>query len=136
MKRYKQYGAYQQFGAALVLMLAGTGPAAAQTAQESAPGALAAHADPYVPPAQRLPAAGAPASGPALRGQAMEKLRQRFKQADTDGNGQLTLEEARKAGLGMVVKNFDQIDTAHSGHISFDDLKAYLILRRSEAKKQ
>ena len=136
MKRYKQYGAYQQFGAALVLMLAGAGPAAAQTAQESAPGALAAHADPYVPPAQRLPAAGAPASGAALRGQAMEKLRQRFKQADTDGNGQLTLEEARKAGLGMVVKNFDQIDTAHSGHISFDDLKAYLRLRRSEAKKQ
>src|SRR5471032_1427660 len=116
MKRYKQYGAYQQFGAALVLMLAGGGPAAAQTAQESAP--------------------GAPASGPALRGQAMEKLRQRFKQADTDGNGQLTLEEARKAGLGMVVKNFDEIDTAHSGHISFDDLKAYLRLRRSEAKKQ
>ena len=118
-------------------MLAGANPAAAQTpAQEPSPGASAAHADPYVPPAQRQPAAGAPASGAVLRGQAMEKLKQRFNQADTDGNGQLTLDEARKAGLGMVVKHFDQIDRAHSGHISFDDVKAYLILRRSEAKKQ
>ena len=68
--------------------------------------------------------------------QAMEKIRQRFNQADTDGNGQLTLEEARKAGLGMVVRNFDRIDRTHSGQVSFDDLKAYLILRRSEATKQ
>jgi len=133
MKRYKRYSSYGQFGAALVLMLAGASQAVAQTpAQEPAP---AAHADPYVPPAQRRPAAGAPASGAALRGQAMGKLKQRFDQADTDGNGQLTLDEARKAGLGMVVKNFDQIDHAHSGHVSFDDLKAYLILRRGEAKK-
>jgi hypothetical protein len=114
--------------AGLILMAAGS--AGAQTSDASA------HADPYLPPALRQPATGTPASGAALRGQAMEKLKRRFDQADTDGNGQLTLEEARKAGLGMVVKNFDQIDRAHSGHISFDDLKAYLILRRSQTQKQ
>lgn len=137
MKRYKRYGSFIRCGAALlmpVLMLASAGPAGAQT-QEPAPATPAAHADPYVPPAQRLPAAGAPASGAALRGQAMQKLKERFDRADTDGNGQLTLDEARKAGLGMVVKHFEQIDRAHSGRVSFDDVQAYLILRRSAAEK-
>lgn len=109
-------------------------PATSATPASSA--APPAHADPYVPPAQRQPASGAPASGAALRGQAMQKLKQRFDQADADGNGQLTLDEARKGGLGMVVKNFDQIDRTHSGHVSFDDIKAYLKLKRSAAGQQ
>lgn len=134
MKRYKRY---IQLCAGLLLMLASANPAAAQTpAQDSTPAAPAAHPDPYVPPAQRQPAAGAPASGAALRGQAMQKLKERFDRADLDGNDQLTLDEARKAGLGMVVKNFDQIDRAHSGHISFDDVQAYLVLKRSAARQQ
>lgn len=109
-------------------------PATSDTPASSA--APPAHADPYVPPAQRQPAAGAPAAGAALRGQAMQKLKQRFDQADADGNGQLTLDEARKGGLGMVVKNFDQIDRAHSGHVSFDDIRAYLLWKRAQARQQ
>lgn len=89
--------------------------------------------DPYVPPAKRLPSHERPASGEALRQQALGKLKQRFEQADLDASGALTEEEARKAGLGFVAKHFAQIDTARSGKVSFDDLRRYMAQRRKEA---
>lgn len=69
-----------------------------------------------------------------LRLQPMLKLRQRFEQADADGSGTLGREEARQAGFTVVEKNFDNIDTAQRGQISFDDLNAYLVQRREEAR--
>lgn len=89
--------------------------------------------DPYVPPAKRLPSHERPASGEALRQQALAKLKQRFEQADLDASGALTEEEARKAGLGFVANHFAQIDAAHSGKVSFDDLRRYMAQRRKEA---
>lgn len=90
--------------------------------------------DPYVPPAKRLPSAQRPAAGEALHQQALAKLKQRFDEADLDASGALTEAEARKAGLGYVARHFDQIDTAHSGKITFDDLRRYLDRRRREAQ--
>ncbi|MBV7538526.1 EF-hand domain-containing protein [Duganella sp. sic0402] len=88
---------------------------------------------PYIPPALRKPLRDA-APGPALlRYQPMQKLRKRFDAADLDGNGMLSRDEARKAGLGVVDRNFDHIDTAQRGNVSFDDLQTYLIQRREEA---
>lgn len=118
---------------AILACLALPAPAHAQLGDPAAVPPPATHADPYVPPAKRLPSQDTPASGAALRGQALQKLQQRFAQADLDGDGRLTLAEAQKAGLGFVVQHFDQIDSAHRGAVSFDDLKAFFAQRRKDA---
>ncbi|SDG93984.1 MULTISPECIES: EF-hand domain-containing protein [unclassified Duganella] len=89
--------------------------------------------EPYIPPALRKPLRDAGASAVLLRYQPMQKLRKRFDAADLDGNGMLSRDEARSAGLGVVDKNFDHIDTTRRGKVSFDDLQTYLIQRREEA---
>jgi hypothetical protein len=95
-----------------------------------------AYPEPYVPPGLRKPLRDY-SSGPILlRYQAMQKLKKRFDEADQDGSGMLTRDEARKAGLGFVDKNFEHIDTGQKGKVSFDDLKAYLIQRREEARSR
>jgi Ca2+-binding EF-hand superfamily protein len=53
-----------------------------------------------------------------------QRMAERFKAADTNHDGKLTLDEA-KAGLPMVARNFDQIDTEHTGSITFEQLMAY-----------
>jgi hypothetical protein len=88
------------------------------------------HSDPYLPPAQRIPAREQPASGAALRQQALEKLHARFNSADRNHDALLTKEEAQAGGLGFVVKHFAQIDRAQRGAVSFDDLRAYMLARR------
>jgi len=113
--------------AILLTALLAMGTAAAQT--NPGPG-------PYLPPDKRMPSSEPAASGPALRMQAIQKLKQRFEQADLDGNGRLTKEEANKGGLGFVVQHFDEIDSAHHGSVSFDELKAYLVERRKQARAQ
>lgn len=131
----------------LIIMAASTAAMAQAGAQAPQPqqqdmAALAvartapAHPDPYVPPSLRRPLRDA-SSGPILlRYQAMQKLRKRFDAADADGNGMLNRDEARKAGLGFIDKNFDHIDTAQRGSVSFDDLNAWIIQRREEARSR
>lgn len=106
---------------------------AAQAAGQQADTAPAGRADPYLPPAKRVPSSEAAASGEALRAQALQKLKQRFDQADLDANGSLTLDEARHAGLGYVAQHFADIDSAHSGKVSFEDLRHYMAQRRKDA---
>jgi Spy/CpxP family protein refolding chaperone len=120
------------------LLLAAGAPATAAGAAAQAAAATSApdlppHPGPYLPPDKRKPSSEPPAAGEELRAQAMQKLKKRFEEADLDASGSLTREEARKAGLGFVVKNFDRIDSAHRGLVSFDDLKAFLHQRRKEA---
>ncbi|HEX8785981.1 MAG TPA: EF-hand domain-containing protein [Telluria sp.] len=54
-----------------------------------------------------------------------QRMAERFKAADTNHDGKLSLEEA-KAGMPMVARNFDQIDTEHTGGITFEQLMAYM----------
>src|SRR6476469_7561742 len=75
---------------------------------------------PYLPPALRSPPPSHPASGQALRDEAMDKLKKQFQQADLDANGSVTREEARRAGLGFIDNHFDDIDTAGRGAVTFD----------------
>lgn len=89
--------------------------------------------EPYIPPALRKPLRDAGTSAVLLRYQPTQKLKKRFDAADLDGNGSLSREEARTAGFSVVDKNFDHIDTARRGNVSFDDLQTYLIQRREEA---
>ncbi|NYE62954.1 hypothetical protein FHW58_004176 [Duganella sp. 1224] len=105
--------------------------AGAQAPQPDAPAAMRG-AEPYLPPALRKPLRDATGTA-LLRYQPMQKLKKRFEAADVDGSGTLSREEARQAGLTVVDKNFDHIDTAQRGAVSFDDLKTFLIQRREEA---
>lgn len=117
------------------LSLGAATPAAAQ-APAPASATLPPHPGPYLPPGQRQPSNEPAASGPALRMQALQKLKLRFEQADLDASGKLTLDEARKAGLGFVVQHFAEIDQAQHGAISFEQLQAYLVQRRKQARAQ
>lgn len=71
-----------------------------------------------------------------LHYRALQRLKKRFDAADMDASGSLNREEAAKAGLGFIQRNFDHIDTRQRGDISFDDLKAYVIQRREEARSR
>jgi Ca2+-binding EF-hand superfamily protein len=47
----------------------------------------------------------------------------RFKQADTNGDGMLSRDEAK--ALPMISKHFDEIDTNHDGQLTADELRAF-----------
>lgn len=49
-------------------------------------------------------------------------IEERFKAADKNGDGKLTLEEA-KAGMPRVAANFDRIDFQKLGYITVDQIK-------------
>ncbi len=79
-----------------------------------------------VPPQLRKAKPAPATEGEALRLQVERKIRQGFDAADTDGKGFLTLDEARAAGLGYVVRNFEAIDERRAGRVSFDDVRRYM----------
>jgi hypothetical protein len=56
--------------------------------------------------------------------QRAQRMAERFKAADTNHDGKLSLEEA-KAGMPMVARNFDKIDTAHTGSVTPEQLAAF-----------
>jgi hypothetical protein len=103
----------------------------------SAAGAAAAQtpigADGQVPPALRNRPATEPATaGATLRAQALAKLEAQFRAADTDGNGSLSVEEAK--AFGFVARNFEAIDAGRRGAVTFDDLRAYLAKVKAERR--
>ncbi len=51
------------------------------------------------------------------------EIERRFKSADKNGDGKLTLEEA-KAGMPRVAQGFNSIDTEKKGYVTLDQLKA------------
>ena len=48
---------------------------------------------------------------------------ERLRQADTNGDGMISRDEA--AALPMIAKHFDEIDTNHDGQITADELRAF-----------
>ena len=48
---------------------------------------------------------------------------ERLKQADTDGNGLISRDEAK--ALPRLAKHFDEIDANHDGQLSSDEMRAY-----------
>jgi Ca2+-binding EF-hand superfamily protein len=53
-----------------------------------------------------------------------QKIEEKFKAADVNHNGKLTLEEA-KAGMPRVAKAFDKIDVEKRGYITLEQLQAF-----------
>ena len=86
--------------------------------------------DPHVPEAVTKKAARAeakePTRGAALDAEVERKLRASFDAADIERRGSVTIAQARAAGLGFVVREFERIDVARTGRVSFDDLARYL----------
>jgi EF hand len=52
------------------------------------------------------------------------KITERFAAADANHDGKLTREEA-EASMPIVARNFDQIDKAHKGFVTLDDIQAF-----------
>ena len=59
------------------------------------------------------------AGGPRHKGAGIERL----KQADTDGNGLISRDEAK--ALPRVAKHFDEIDANRDGQLSSDEMRAF-----------
>lgn len=113
-------------GAALTLAL-GSAPPARAASTDSPPATFETPLrDPWVPPELRKPAAAPAPQGAALRAQVERKLKAGFDAADTNRSGTLTREQARSAGLGLIVRHFDDIDRQRAGAVSFDDVKRFL----------
>ena len=106
----------KQLGALAVAMALTAGAAAMETPM----------LDPWVPPSLRKTAPRPPTEGVELKAQVERKLRASFDAADVAHAGSLTRDQARAAGLGFIVNNFDRIDAAGTGRVTFDDLKRYL----------
>ena len=50
-------------------------------------------------------------------------LERRFKQADKNGDGKLTLEEA-KAGMPRIAKAFERLDTDKRGYLTLEQVQS------------
>ncbi|HEX7649315.1 MAG TPA: EF-hand domain-containing protein [Noviherbaspirillum sp.] len=61
----------------------------------------------------------------------LEKIEERFRTADKNGDGALTREEAKAAGLDRIVQHFDRIDANKDGKVTIDELRDAL---RSRAR--
>lgn len=53
-----------------------------------------------------------------------KEIEERFKAADKDKDGKLTLAEA-KAGMPRVAKGFDKIDKDKKGYVTVEQIKAF-----------
>jgi hypothetical protein len=112
-------------GAAIVA-LAAAPPARAQDPQSPPAVMQSPLRDPWLPPAVRKASVAAPTENAALRQQVERKLKAAFDAADTAHTGALTKEQAQAAGLGLVVRHFDEIDQAGTGAVRFEDYKRFL----------
>jgi hypothetical protein len=114
-------------GAALALIVAGAVPPVRAATAQSPPATFETTIrDPWVPPELRTPSPIASPQGAALRAQVERKLKAGFDRADVDRSGTVTRDQARAAGLGYIVKHFDDIDRQRAGAVSFDDVKRFL----------
>jgi hypothetical protein len=119
-------------GAALAVIVGAVSPVRAATAQSPPATFETTIRDPWVPPELRAsPPAPAP-QGAALRAQVERKLKAGFDAADVTHGGTVTRDQARAAGLGYIVKHFDDIDRQRAGAVSFDDVKRFLRTRGAQ----
>ncbi|MDT6963720.1 MULTISPECIES: EF-hand domain-containing protein [unclassified Cupriavidus] len=60
--------------------------------------------------------------------QVLSQLQARFASANTTHDGRLTRTQAQ-AGMPMVAKHFDEIDTHHAGFVTLPQVEAFLAQR-------
>ncbi|SMG54970.1 2-oxoglutarate dehydrogenase [Paraburkholderia susongensis] len=72
-------------------------------------------------------AAVAPTTGTTLQQQAQQRTEARLGANSALSNGSaITKAQAQSDGLGYIAKHFDEIDTAHSGRVTLNDVRQYL----------
>ncbi len=71
----------------------------------------------------------APAANAQMYDMALSQLTSKFKASDKNGDGKLSLQEAKDGGMSRVVANFKTIDTDKDGYVTFAQLKAQLDAR-------
>lgn len=114
-------------GAALAGFIVGAAPPAPAAPAQSPPATIETTIrDPWVPPELRTATPAPALQGAALRAQVERKLKAGFDRADIDRSGTVTRDQARAAGLGYIVKHFEDIDRQRAGAVSFDDVKRFL----------
>ncbi|MDF1692237.1 MAG: EF-hand domain-containing protein [Zhongshania sp.] len=62
----------------------------------------------------------------------VQKLTERFSESDSNGDGKLSLEEAKAGGMRFVTRKFDDIDQTQRGSVTLDEIKSYLASRAAE----
>jgi hypothetical protein len=67
---------------------------------------------------------GQQAADPAKAAQMQAAFQKRFAAADANGDGKLTKQEA-DGKMPFVYKHFDEIDAAHKGFVTMDQIAAY-----------
>jgi uncharacterized low-complexity protein len=72
-----------------------------------------------------LAAAGAALLSSGALAQSTEQISAKFSAADKDGDGKLTLAEA-KAGMPKVAANFAKIDRDKKGYVTLDQIVAMM----------
>jgi hypothetical protein len=72
------------------------------------------------------------AGGRAAQMQA--QLKQHFAEADSNGDGRLTRDEAR-GKMPWVYRNFDAIDGANTGSLTMDQIQAYAVAQGRSRKR-
>jgi hypothetical protein len=112
--------------AALAVVAGAVSPVRAATAQSPPATIETTIRDPWVPPELRTSAPAPAPQGAALRAQVERKLKAGFDAADVNRSGTVTRDQARAAGLGYIVRHFDDIDRQRAGAVSFDDVKRFL----------
>ncbi|MBY0303887.1 MAG: EF-hand domain-containing protein [Sphingomonas sp.] len=70
-----------------------------------------------------------PAANAQMYDMALSQLTSKFKASDKNGDGKLSLQEAKDGGMSRVVTNFKTIDTDKDGYVTFAQLKAQLDAR-------
>ncbi len=70
-----------------------------------------------------------PAAHAQMYDMALSQLTSKFKSSDKNGDGKLSLQEAKDGGMTRVVANFSTIDTDKDGYVTFAQLKAQLDAR-------
>jgi Ca2+-binding EF-hand superfamily protein len=65
------------------------------------------------------------AQGVDTSNQRLRRLMERFHQADANGDGHLTRDEAQK-GIPRVYEHFSEIDSDHKGYVTLDQITAFM----------
>ncbi|HUN40545.1 MAG TPA: hypothetical protein VMU81_09665 [Acetobacteraceae bacterium] len=61
-----------------------------------------------------------------------QRFIERFRAANTTGDGHLTLAQAEAAHMPMIVRHFDEIDAQHKGFVTLQDIRAWRQQMRAE----
>lgn len=68
---------------------------------------------------------GAPGGNPQRMARLVQQLQTRFANANTTHDGKLTKDQAA-AGMPMVARHFDEIDTQKAGYITLPQIEAFM----------